>query len=226
MPNKLENSIIRKIYDYGLFLTLRDRPEGWTLADGSWSPFYINLRPLPSFPDLFADVSRAFCEMLRKEDIDAKTKIVGIATAGVPIASGVGLECGIPVLYTRKLPEEITKPSEISAYLEHHGQHSLVEGLLCENDKLYLFDDVVTSFASKELAIEQVKYQAKVLGIKNVEIKGIYVVIDRSSKNAKIEIEKSGIKLRAITDIGTMLNVLKDKLSEEEIAQIKSKIDG
>ncbi|MGC8662657.1 MAG: orotate phosphoribosyltransferase [Candidatus Micrarchaeia archaeon] len=221
----MEKKIINEIYDYGLFLTLRNKREGWTLADGSWSPFYINLRPLPSFPDLFADVTRAFCEMLRKENISAENgKIVGIATAGIPIASGVGISCSIPVLYTRKLPDNVNKPSEALAYLEHHGQHSVVEGVLCENDRLYLFDDVVTSFVSKELAIEQVKYQAKSLGLKNVKIEGVYVIIDRTSKKAKEEIEKTGIGLKSITHINTILDVLRDKLSYDEIKQIKSKI--
>ena len=38
--------IIGMLYDQGMIRTwYRDKPEGWTLVSGIWSPFYIQLRP-------------------------------------------------------------------------------------------------------------------------------------------------------------------------------------
>ncbi|MGC8629346.1 MAG: hypothetical protein ACP5T4_04035, partial [Candidatus Micrarchaeia archaeon] len=59
-------------------------------------------------------------------------------------------------------------------------------------------------------------------GLRNVSVKGIYVVIDRSNTEAREQIRKSGLSLRSITNIDTMLNVLSDRLSKEEFTQINN----
>ena len=66
----------------------RDRAQGGHLIAGLYSPLYIQLRPLASFPHVFEKVCRAMCRVV-KEEAPEITRVIGIAMAGVPIAAGM-----------------------------------------------------------------------------------------------------------------------------------------
>jgi orotate phosphoribosyltransferase len=83
----LKKNIMQDIYENRMLLTsTRDKPEGWTLHSGLWSPFYIQLRILSSFPDTLNLVGKAL-GILVKEEAPHINRLVGIAFAGIPIAT-------------------------------------------------------------------------------------------------------------------------------------------
>src|SRR5947209_8188223 len=97
-------AVLRGLYENRLFRTwLRDRPEGWQLVSGVWSPFYLQVRHVPSYPQLLSQVGTGLAALIRNEAPQIN-RVVGIASAGVPLATAVGLAMGLPVGYTRKLP--------------------------------------------------------------------------------------------------------------------------
>ncbi|TFG29636.1 hypothetical protein EU527_15620 [Candidatus Thorarchaeota archaeon] len=175
----LKTEIIRGIYEKRMILTsIRDRPEGWTLHSGIWSPFYIQLRELCSHPEILGKVGKALTIML-KENAPDVNRLVGVAFAGIPIATSVSLESGIPACHTRKILGVRTE-SEMKEAIGKYGQHAFLEGIVENDDTLCLIDDLVTGMESKVVAREQVLAEVEKRGLSRVMCNDIAVVIDRN----------------------------------------------
>ncbi|MBI4964210.1 MAG: hypothetical protein HY913_13105 [Desulfomonile tiedjei] len=164
-----ENRMIRTFY--------RDRPQGWTLISGLYSPLYIQLRPLASFPAVFEKVCKAMCRMV-KEEAPEITRVIGIAMAGVPIAAGMALAGGIPAGFTRKM-ENVKSLASFKEAITSYGEHALLEGEMQSRDRIALVDDLVTRFDSKLIAMEQVRHEVHRRGLADVECRKVLVVLDR-----------------------------------------------
>jgi orotate phosphoribosyltransferase len=187
---QLGKEIISGLYQERMILTwYRDKPEGWILASGLWSPFYVNLRLISSAKnsELYRKAGRAIGMML--DDIgfvpDGKHRIIGLAMAGIPLANAVTLQSGIPSLYTRKLPEDVKTPEKLDEYISAHGQHALVEGDIESGDRLAIIDDLVTKFDSKLLAKSQIEQEIKRRALTDVTVKDFIVLVDREQGGAE-----------------------------------------
>lgn len=184
--------IIIELYKQGLIKTwARDKKEGWKLVSGLWSPFYIQLRLLPSYPHLLKKVGEAMGEMI-KEKCKAN-KLLGIAMAGIPIATSISVIHGIPSCYTRKL--ESASLSHLQEYISRYGQHALIEGELEGGDVFVAVDDLVTKFDSKIIAIEQLKKEAERRKC-TILCNDVAVLIDREQGGEEAA-KKLGIHLHA-----------------------------
>lgn len=171
--------LIGELYSRKLILTwMRDKPGGWELTSGAWSPFYFMFRHVPFYPDLFeysVDVLVSLVEDIRRRSsIDA---LVGVASTGIPLAAGVALRTGLPLAYTRKVAG-IRTIDDLVSNSTAWGQHSLVEGKFQDGMRYLLVDDVVTGGASKNLARRQVELEAERQRI-SLEFGGTVVVVDR-----------------------------------------------
>ncbi len=212
---KLKQEIMGEIYENRMLLTSeRDRPEGWKLISGLWSPFYIQLRLISSFPETLSKVGQAMAIMIR-EEAPHVNKLVGIAFAGVPIATVVSIESKIPAVHTRKITG-VKTPDDFRKALQEYGQHALVEGLLEEGDALCLVDDLVTGLTSKVTAREQVLAELESRGITDVTCDDIAVLTDRQ-QGAEEAARAAGMHLHAlIRFVNDGLPLLKGKMSESE----------
>jgi len=214
----IEKEIMAGLYEHGLIKTwLRDKPEGWKLVSGLWSPFYIQLRSLPSYPSLLKKIGRHMGEMVEKEcNAD---RVLGIAMAGIPIATAISVGHDIPLCYTRKL-EGATSLEGLKVAAMKYGEHSMVEGEIKDGDKFVAVDDLVTKFDSKLVAIEQLKMESERRGIE-VECRDVAVIIDREQGAAEIA-KKHGIKLHALIPFKSRgIEWLKDFISDKEYEVIK-----
>src|SRR3989442_14468656 len=72
----------------------------FTLSGGRISPYYLDLRVIPSFPDAFHTCSELLGKSARS--IEGIDKIGGIPTGGLPRASVLALTLFKPFLYTRR----------------------------------------------------------------------------------------------------------------------------
>lgn len=217
---KLGRRIVEGLYERGLIRTwYRDRPEGWTLVSGLWSPLYIQLRPLCSYPDLLADIGKALGRMIQAEIPDA-TKVVGIAMAGIPLAVATSITCGLPAAYTRKV-EGIRSVGELSESLKQYGEHTQIEGELAEGDRLVLVDDIVTRFDSKLVAFKQVDFEIQRRGLKDVICRDVAVVVDREQGAFDIAAQ-NGIALHALTNfVSEAIEWLAGKMAPLEVDIIR-----
>ena len=211
----LKKNIMKDIYEKRMILTsVRDRSEGWTLHSGLWSPFYIQLRILSSFPETLKLVGSALSTLI-KEEAPSVNRLVGIAFAGIPITTAVSLESGFPACHTRKVLGVRTE-QELYDAIGKYGQHSLMEGEVEDGDTLCLIDDLVTGMESKLVGRAQVLAELKKRKISDVSVDDIAVIIDRQ-QGARERAKDLNIRLHSLIDlVDEGLPSIKDAMSEEE----------
>ncbi len=216
---RLKTEIMMDIYEKRMVLTsVRDKPEGWTLHSGLWSPFYIQLRELCSYPETLAKVGKALT-ILIQEQAPHVNRLVGVAFAGVPIATALSIESGIPACHTRKILG-VRTDEEMKQAISTYGQHSFLEGIIEDGDVLCLVDDLVTGMESKVVARTQVLAEVEKKGLSDVTCDDIAVIIDRH-QGAKHRAKTLGLHLHCLIDIVyDGLLILKDAMSDEEYSLV------
>jgi len=125
----------------------------FTLKSGKKSNLYFDLRRLPSHPNLFKNIIKAFGS---SPDIDC---VCGVPSAGIALATAYSLEYNIPMIWCRKQPKE-------------HGLKKIVEGEYKKGNRVLLIEDVITTGGS---ILETINNLEEV-GLKVVKIK---VLVDR-----------------------------------------------
>lgn len=217
--------LARELYEKGMIRTwLRDKPEGWVLLSGLWSPCYIQLRNVPSYPKLLGLIGRALGEMIQAEAPEVN-RLVGVAAAGVPLATAASLAIGMPFLYTRKLPG-VRKAEEVTAYNNEYGEHAMVEGEMAEGDRLAIIDDVIARFTGKKIALRQIELELRHRKLNDVKTTAIAVVIDRE-QGAISEEEREGARLLSLVRFRAEgLGLLKGVANARELAVIADYLEN
>ncbi|HDS45996.1 MAG TPA: hypothetical protein ENN68_07930 [Methanomicrobia archaeon] len=212
---RIGEELVRALYHHGLIRTwYRDNPPGWRLVSGLWSPLYIQLRPLSSYPELLRTVGSALGRLIREECTDL-TRVIGVATAGIPIATAISLMANVPACFTRRL-EGVRSLQELNLYLKGYGEHSMIEGLLEEGDRVGIVDDLVTKFDSKVLALKQLEFELQRRGLQQVTCPDIIVVLDRE-QGATERAKEYGITVHSLIPFRSQgINWLRDVLADRE----------
>ena len=210
---------MQEIYENRMLLTsVRDKPEGWTLHSGLWSPFYIQLRILSSFPKTLEKVGQAL-GILIKEEAPHINRLVGIAFAGIPIATATSLSLGIPACHTRKIIGVRTE-QELQEVISKYGQHSLLEGEAKDGDAICLVDDLVTGMESKLVARSQVITELEKRSVSDFTVDDIAVVVDRQ-QGARKRANELKINLHTLIDlVDEGLPLIKDRMTEKEFTMV------
>ena len=201
-----------------LLTSFRDKPEGWTLHSGLWSPFYIQLRILSSFPETLEKVGQALGNLV-KEEAPHINRLVGIAFAGIPIATAMSLSTGIPACHTRKIIGVRTE-QELQEAISKYGQHTLLEGEVNDGDAICIVDDLVTGMESKLVARGQVIAELEKRSISDFTVDDIAVVVDRQ-QGARQRANELKINLHSLIDlVDEGLLLIKDKMKDEEFTMV------
>jgi orotate phosphoribosyltransferase len=177
----------------------------FTLSGGRLSPYYLDLRVLPSFPDAFHICS----DLLAKnaKSIEGIEKIGGIPTGGLPWASVLAYSLVKPLVYTRK-------------DIKLHGREKTVEGILTPGDKVLLIDDVITTGKNILAAVQSIRGEGGV-------VEDALVLLDRQEGGEK-HLLKEGVKLHSVAKISTVAQKLLDmdaitKKQFDELAGVNEK---
>jgi orotate phosphoribosyltransferase len=220
VDSELHRRLAIGLYEHGLFRTwYRDKPEGWTLVSGLWSPIYLQLRELASYPRLLRDAGEVLGQIV-VEEVPEASGLVGIAYGGIPIAVAVSLASGVPASMTRKLDAKSGR--EIDSALAAYGQHASVEGVMQEGSRLVLVDDLVTGFDSKLIAARQVEHEAARRGLAEVSCRDVLVVVDREQGGAEAA-RSQGFSLRSALKLRTEgLELLSERLAPVEREVVSS----
>ena len=176
------------------------------LTSGKASPYYIDLRIVPSFPDAFTEICDFYAEQITaKIGLKNFDRIAGVPIAGMPFASQIAYNLKKPFLYIRK-------------GLRRHGRQRRVEGILVSGDRVLLIDDLVTTGLSLRKAAEAVRAEGGVVD------KAVAFLDREEGGNEKLA--KKGIQLNALLKISEVAKMLyeTDAIDEESYKTITKQI--
>ena len=159
----------------------------FTLSGGKLSPYYLDLRIVPSFPDAFRNCVGLMAKAAR--EIASVDKIGGIPTGGLPWASVLAFSLEKPLVYVRK-------------EIKHHGREKMVEGILSPGNKILLVDDVITTGRNILDALKTLRAEGGV-------VEDALVLVDRE-EGGREHLSKEGVRLHAVTRISDLAKRLLD----------------
>jgi orotate phosphoribosyltransferase len=160
------------------------------LSSGKASPYYIDLRVIPSFPDAFREICDFYAEYIANQlGVKSFDRIAGVPLTGIIFASQVAYNFKKPFLYVRK-------------GVRLRGRERRVEGILVSGDKVLLIDDLVTTGLTLKKTAEAVRAEGGI-------VTDAVVFLDRE-EGGKQQLERKGIKLHPILKISEIANTLYD----------------
>lgn len=159
----------------------------FTLASGKQSSYYLDLRVIPSYPEVYKLAIEAYKEMA--DDVGAKNFniVAGVATAGVTISSPLAFLLKKPMVYVRK--EE-----------KGHGLGRQVEGATGPGQKALVIDDLVTTGGSIISAVEALR---KI----GCMVKEAMVLVDRL-EGGRANLARAGVRLNAYAQVTELIEIL------------------
>ena len=177
------------------------------LTSGKASPYYVDLRVVPSFPDAFTRICDFYAQAITSQ-IGLKTfdRIAGVPIAGIPFASQIAYNLKKPFLYIRK-------------GLRRHGRQRRVEGILVSGDRVLLVDDLVTTGLTLRNAAEAVRAEGGV-------VEKAVAFMDRE-EGGREKLANNGIQLTTLLKISEVAKVLYDvgSLDEESFKTIMKQVE-
>ena len=148
----------------------------FVLSSGRRSPYYIDKYLFETQPDLLRDIARLIAHALPSET----TRLAGPALGGIPLATAVALETGLPFVIVRPEPKD-------------HGTARVIEGRIEPHDRVVVLEDVVTTGAQAVRAARKVEEAGG-------RVLAILAVVDRH-EGGRAGIEAAGYRLTALYDL-------------------------
>ena len=156
----------------------------FTIDDGVQSPMFIDLRILPSLPELLFKVASAYYPILQSLTFN---RIAAIPYTGLPIAIAAGIQGNWPLIYPRKESDDPETPPRI-------------EGIYQPGERVAVLDDLTTTGVSKFKTIEALKRV-------QLHVEDIVVLIDRES-GANQKLVDAGFRLHAVFTVTKLARLL------------------
>lgn len=159
----------------------------FTLSTGHLSPYYIDLRLIPSFPDVFVRICSIYVRIIEEEiGLDSFDRIAGIPISAIPYASNISLNVRKPLVLVRKEPTD--------------GRHRSVEGILKSGDRVLPIDDVITTG-------DNLSNTAKVLRHEGALVEKALVLVDREEKGIE-KLRDEGVNVYSLMTVSEAVRIL------------------
>lgn len=178
------------------------------LTSGEISPYYLDLRIVPSFPDAFRRICDLYIELIKTAvGTEGFDRIAGIPTAGISFASIAAYHLKKPFIYVRTTERE-------------HGRGRSVEGILLPGNRVLLMDDLITKGGSILKVAEAVRAEGGV-------VTDAVVLMDRE-ENGHQNLVKDGIKLHFLLTTSELASKLHDidAITREQLNIILKRTKG
>ena len=186
----------------------------FTLKSGRQSPYFFNLgffntgKLLSTSAEAYA---RAIIESGLKFDILFGPAYKGIPLAAITVAKLAEIDdsyANVGYAFNRKEKKD-------------HGEGGSIVGCELKNKSILIIDDVMTAGTAINEAFE-------IIGAEGGKVVGTVIALDRQEttgtegKSAtQAVLERYGIPVTSIVTLGDIITHLKDRISDEEIAQVQ-----
>jgi len=169
--------------------------EPFTWASGIKSPIYTDNRLTIAYPDFRQTIAHDLADLI-KENFPEVEVIGGVATAGIPHATGVSNILNLPLNYVRPKKKD-------------HGKKGQIEGRCQKGDKVVLIDDLISTGGSILKAVQAVREVG-------AEVIGTVAIFSYDLPESTTNFENAETKLFTLTDFPTMIEVAKQQKYVEE----------
>ncbi|MBQ7757057.1 MAG: orotate phosphoribosyltransferase [Oscillospiraceae bacterium] len=175
----------------------------FTLKSGRKAPYFINCGNYKTGAQL-ARLGEFYAECIKDNNIPVET-LFGPAYKGIPLAVSATValynKFGIDVAYTFDRKE-----------VKDHGEGGMFVGkTLCDNEKVVIIDDVMTSGKALKESVPKLK------GAADVDITGMVITVDRMEKGLNSDFSavqeaynEFGIKVYSIVNMEDIIDAIRE----------------
>jgi orotate phosphoribosyltransferase len=154
----------------------------FTLRSGAVSNVYFDKYRFEADPSMLAEITKEMAKSLPA----GSDMLAGLEMGGIPVATMLGQQTGLPVLFVRKKAKD-------------YGTCKLAEGGDINGKKLLVVEDVVTSGGQILLSVAELRAMGAI-------ITDVVCVIDRESGGAD-NLAKEGLKLHALFKMSELMKL-------------------
>lgn len=176
----MKKELIQSFCSLGAFKW--DPKEGFRLASGKFSPYYIDCRMLLSYPKPRQIIAQLAFHLLKPLDI--KT-IGGLEIGAIPLATAIS-DYGYFAT-----PRKEWRTFVVRKQPKDHGLGKRIEGAVFPQDQALIVDDVLTSGNSVIQAIEAAQGA-------RLHVTHALVIVDREEQNGKQTVEAQNVKVLSL----------------------------
>lgn len=160
--------------------------EPYTWASGLKSPIYCDNRVTLSYPSVRKDIALALVELIRKHYPNVEV-IAGTATAGIPQACWVADIMNLPMVYIRSKAKD-------------HGKGNQIEGVIHQNQKMVIIEDLISTGGSVLDACDAAKNEG-------ADVLGVAAIFTYQLSKGISNFEDKQIELHTLSNYSTLIQV-------------------
>jgi len=160
--------------------------EPFTWASGIKSPIYTDNRLTIAYPDFRETIAHDLADLITEKYPEVEV-IGGVATAGIPHATGVSNILNLPLNYVRPKKKD-------------HGKKGQIEGRCQKGDKVVLIDDLISTGGSILKAVDAVREVG-------AEVIGTVAIFSYDLPESTKNFADAKTELYTLTDYPTMIEV-------------------
>lgn len=186
----VRQQLAKAFHDTGSFKW--DRSNGFKLASGEISPFYVDCRALMAHPEARRLVAQLAYDTLVGIEFDC---LGGLELGAIPIAITISdFACGAS-------SPRIWRTFVVRKQAKDHGLGKLIEGSIHPGDRALIVDDVLTSGGSLLKAVGA----ARDAGL---QVEHALVIVDRQEQDGKARVEREKIHLMSLLTIQDLMGAM------------------
>ncbi len=184
----IRDQLVRAFHDTHSFKW--DPDNGFRLASGLTSPFYIDCRSLMAHPHARRLVAQMSYDILKPVEFDC---LGGLEIGAIAIATSISDYA------LSAHPPRVWRTFVVRKQAKDHGLGKLIEGAVRPGDRAVIVDDVLTSGGSLLKAV------AAARGV-GLTVTHALVIVDRNEQEGKRNVEQGGLTLLSLLNVRDLMD--------------------